>query len=128
MGEYPYRGSYQLVLNLLHKEYKNGELWVEAYPLSDDLINLIIPLIQASMQVSIQAKLKYIKEMDELEDKKTLQLWEDAYADGVRKATLSSTSWLEDKQRQLERTFHQAARQVDALHRQRRIQTNRPIV
>ena len=84
--------------------------------------------IQASMQVSIQAKLKYIKEMDELEDKKTLQLWEDAYADGVRKATLSSTSWLEDKQRQLERTFHQAARQVDALHRQRRIQTNRPIV
>ena len=127
LGEYPYKGSYQVVMNLLAKEFREGQLYVEAYPLSDDLITVMIPMIQAAMEVSIQAKMKFIKEKDAEEEQKLKLLYEDAYADGVRKAALASTKWLEDKQRAMERNFHLAAKQVDALHRNRRIQTDRPI-
>jgi hypothetical protein len=128
LGEYPYHGSYQLLLPLKDVEFQNGKMLVEYYSLSNELIDVIIPIILAGMEVSIEAKIKFNKEMALKEDADRLQLYEDAYADGVRKATLSAASWLEDKQRKLERDFQMMARQVEALHKYKRIQSNSPIV
>jgi hypothetical protein len=127
LGEYPYRGSYQLLLPLIDKEFHNGQLFIEAYELTSELVDVIIPVILAGMEVSIEAKMKFNKATEEAEKAKLLQTFEDAYADGVRKETLSSTAWLEDKQRKLERDFQTMARQIDVLHRYRRLQSNTAI-
>jgi len=128
LGEYPYHGSYQLLLPLKDIEFQNGKLFIEYYSLSSELVDVIIPVILAGMEISIEAKMKFNKEMELKEDADRLQLYEDAYADGVRKATLSASKWLEDKQRKLEKDFQMMARQVEALHKYRRIQSNGPIV
>ena len=64
LGEYPYQGSYQIVLPLLAKVFQNGQLYIEAFPLSTEIVEMMVPVIRASMELSIQAKMKFMKDCE----------------------------------------------------------------
>ena len=56
LGQYPYRGRYEIVQPLMRKEYKNGELSVDAFPLCHAMIDRIIPFILAYQKLSEEEK------------------------------------------------------------------------
>jgi hypothetical protein len=107
LGEYPYHGSYQIVLTLCAKWFDDGKLCIEPMPLTTDILNLMIPIIEASMTVSLKAKLKYMEEEEEREEKQRVTDFEDMYRD-IRINPNLCASWLEDKQRKIEQTWNSA--------------------
>ncbi len=126
LGEYPYQGSYQIVLPLVAKIFDKGQLYIEAFPLSTEIVEMMVPIIKASMELSIQAKMKFMKDTKEAEEVERTTAFEDAYRSIKRKATLASAAWLEDKQRAIERSYNAAL--VMLMHRNRRFmaQQRRP--
>jgi len=108
LGEYPYHGSYQIALNLVAKWFENGRLRISAYPLDSEIVEMMIPVIQASMLLSAQAKLRYLKEVEERDEADIDRQIQDAYDDVKLSAAAKWSSWVQDKQRQIERSFHAA--------------------
>jgi hypothetical protein len=120
LGEYPYHGSYQIALNLVAKVFAKGQLFIEAFPLSSEIVEMMVPIIKASMELSIEAKQRWLREQKEKEEDDRARTFEDAWKSCERNATLASTAWLEDKQRQIERMANAAF--LARLQRNRRFQ------
>lgn len=125
LGEYPYRGSYQIALQLSAKWMVNGKLQVVGFPLSTEVIEMMVPVIRASMRVSIEAKLRAMKEEREKDEQYYATQVEDAYLSARRKPTLAATAWLEDKQRSIERHWNAAL--VAKFHRDRFFQSKQQV-
>jgi hypothetical protein len=117
LGEYPFHGSYKIALPLVAKWFEKGQLFVRAFPLSTEIVEMMVPIIRASMAVSVEVKLRAMKEEREQDEAKFAQAVEDAYQSVKRKPTLASTPWLEDKQRSIERHWNAAL--IQKLHRDR---------
>ncbi len=108
LGEYPYRGSYQIALQLVAKWFDKGQLHLHAFPLSTEIVEMMVPIIKASMEISAEAKLKFMCDEKEKEDDNYAKTVEDIYQGIRRKPTLASTKWLEDKQRSIEKYANSA--------------------
>jgi hypothetical protein len=54
MGEYPYRGRYEILFNLIHREMANGALKIYRMELNPMLIDRIIPLVVSAKEISIE--------------------------------------------------------------------------
>lgn len=102
LGEYQYHGSYQIVLPLIAKFWTGKQLYLEAFPLSTNIINMMIPIIKGCMKISAEAKMQFMKDEKEKKDLDDLKTFEDAYLSVKRKSTLAATPWLEDRQRKME--------------------------
>jgi hypothetical protein len=111
LGQYPYYGSYQVAKKLVATWVTDNNLNFYSFPLDIELVNMVIPVIQASLLVSLQAKIKFMEEEEEKDDKNTRDQIEAMYLDARRNPNLASTSWLEDKQRQIEKAFDQSMRE-----------------
>ena len=46
LGEYPYQGSYQIVLPLLAKVFLEGKMFIEAFPLSTEIVEMMVPVVK----------------------------------------------------------------------------------
>lgn len=125
LGEYPYHGSYRIALQLVAKVFVAGKMFIEASPLSTEIVEMMVPIIKASMEVSHAAKMAWLREQNEKEETDRAKVFEDVWHGARRKATLASTAWLEDKQRSIERAFNAAL--VTRLHRNRRFQASRKV-
>jgi len=125
LGEYPYRGHYQVAMSMVSKWFENGFLQVRAYPLSTEIVNMMVPIIKASMAVSHEAKMRFMRDEREKDDKDFATAVEDAWHSSKRKATLASASWLEDKQRSIEKHYNAAV--MAAMHRNRVFQSHHRI-
>lgn len=123
LGEYPYHGSYQIALNLLAKVFMNGQLFIEAFPLSSEIVEMMVPIIRVSMELSIEVKQRWLREQKQKEDDDRDRVFDDAWRSVERKASLASTAWLEDKQRQIERMANAAF--LARLQRNRRFAQGR---
>lgn len=67
LGEYPWKGRYEVLYNLCSKEFVNGKLVIEHIELSHSLIDKIIPLLIESQYLSNferQAARKMAKEFE----------------------------------------------------------------
>lgn len=102
LGEYQYKGSYQIVLPLVAKIWTGRQLYIESFPLSTEIINMMIPIIKGCMKISVESKMKFMKDEKEKKDIDDLNTFEDAYLSVKRKPTLAATPWLEDRQRKME--------------------------
>jgi hypothetical protein len=122
-GEYPYHGSYQIALQLVAKIFDKGQLYIEAFPLSTEIVEMMVPIIKASLELSHECKMRFMREEKEKDEADKLKVYEDVYRDIHRKTTLASTSWLEDKQRAIERNFNVSL--VAMMNRNRRYQSAR---
>jgi hypothetical protein len=69
LGEYPYRGRYEIVLPLIWKGIVNGRLKIESMPLSSLLIDLIIPVIKETAGLSNARKRQLMLDHKEREDR-----------------------------------------------------------
>lgn len=78
MGEYPWKGRYEILYQMYSKEFKDGELVIDALPLNHTFIDKIIPLLieaqyltayerQAAKQLAKEFERK--KEVEELADR-----------------------------------------------------------
>ena len=54
VGEYPWRGRYEILQPLIKKEFVGGKLEVSHMPLSHYLIDVVIPMIMAFQNLSIE--------------------------------------------------------------------------
>lgn len=54
VGEYPWRGRYEIMYSLQSKEFRDGKLEITHFPLSHYLIDTVIPMILAFQRLSAQ--------------------------------------------------------------------------
>lgn len=108
LGEYPYHGSYQIALPLTAKFMHAGKLHIRAFPLSTDIIEMMVPVIRAAMETSAEAKLRYLKEQQEKEDLQYAKTIEDVYQDIKLPTSAHTSQWITDKQRSIENAFNAA--------------------
>lgn len=123
MGEYPYDGMYKLLFNLSHRYKENEEMKVFRFPLSDMLLETIVPLIQQAQGVSIERQRAAMEaERERKEDEVSLQI------EGIRRnAKLAfkggaisytnqgvRTSVIDQRVQQLSRSWTEAATRLKA--------------
>lgn len=123
LGEYPYHGKYHICLQLIAKWFVKGELCLKAFPLSTEIVEMMVPIIKASMEVSVQAKMQFLKDQQEKDDDEYAKTVDDIYQSTRRNPLLASTKWLEDKQRSIEKTANAAF--ITMLARNRFFQSDR---
>ena len=113
LGGYPYRGSYQIALQLRAKWVTrdargNPQLHLHAFPLSTQIIDMMVPIIKATREISIQAKLAAIDNDREKEQEEYSKTVEDIYQDGKLSASARASQWIEDKVRSIEKAWNAA--------------------
>jgi hypothetical protein len=70
VGEYPWAGRYETVQMMQRQEVVNGRLEIEHFELSHILIDKIIPLIQATQELSLEQRRAALQAIDAAEQKK----------------------------------------------------------
>lgn len=124
LGEYPYHGNYQIALPLMAKWVEKGELMIRSCPLSSELVEMMVPIIKASMQISLEAKLMFMKEENEKDDLQYSKAVDDAYNSVKLSKAARTSQWMYDKERSLEKYFNSAL--ITKMARDRQFQaTNR---
>jgi hypothetical protein len=111
LGGYPYQGSYQIALQLRAKwttkdARGNPHLHLHAFPLSTQIIDMMVPIIKATREVSIQAKLRSMDDDREKEQDEYSQTVEDIYQDAKLSASARASKWIEDKARSIESAWN----------------------
>jgi hypothetical protein len=81
LGGYPYKGRYEVLFPLIHKEFENGKLIVEPMPLNNWVISTLLPLIKVAKTVSAERKWEAIKEHKAQEEAQRLEQFVDARMD-----------------------------------------------
>ena len=123
LGEYPYHGSYKVALPLVAKWFERGQLRIHAYPLDVEIVEMMIPVIQASMALSIEAKMRFLQEEKEAKEVESDKLFGDVYQDIKLSNAARASEWIRDKERQIERAFN--AHAMARLASNRRFQTTK---
>ena len=113
LGGYPYRGSYQIALQLRAKcvtrdARGNPQLHLHAFPLSTQIIDMMVPIIKAAREISIKAKLAAMDEDREKEQERYAKTVEEIYQDAKLSASARTSQWIEDKARSIEKTWNAA--------------------
>lgn len=121
LGEYPYHGSYRVALPLTAKFMENGKLHIRSFPLSTEIVEMMVPVIKAAMEVSAEVKLRYLKEQQQKDEDERAKTIEDVYQDIKLPTSAYSSSWITDKQRSIENAFN--ASLIQRMRRDRKFQS-----
>jgi len=89
LGEYPYRGRYEVAFKLISQEFRDGKLRIVNYHLDGMILDLLIPAIVECQRMTIKERLRAIREMEEARDR-ALDRQVDAIYNGRRKHVLPS--------------------------------------
>ena len=77
LGEYPYKGRYQLLYNLRWTERRGTGLHFEAMPLNSYLLDTVVPIITEARDISWEKTKAVMKDIKEREDAADISLIED---------------------------------------------------
>lgn len=69
LGEYPWRGRYEVAYKLHSMEYRNGRMEVQNYHLDGWILDMLIPCILEGQKMDLKARLKMMREADEAREK-----------------------------------------------------------
>jgi hypothetical protein len=69
LGEYPYKGRYEVAFKLVSQELRNGRMQVNYYHLDGMVLDLLIPAIVEAQRMTMKERMKAIREMQEHEEK-----------------------------------------------------------
>jgi hypothetical protein len=123
LGEYPYHGSYQVALPLVAKWFdEHRRLQLRAFPLSTEIVEMMVPIIKASMLLSIEVKLRFMKDEAEKDDIEFGKQVDAAYNSVKLPASARGSAWIADKVISLEKHFNRAL--VEKMHRDRVFQSH----
>lgn len=106
LGEYPYEGDYQIAYKLVHTWLADNKLCIEPMELNSEILEVIINIIEASKNVDIKVMIKEMKDDSIKKEQDKSKMIEDLYND-LRINPNLHASWLEDKQRELEKKARQ---------------------
>lgn len=70
LGEYPYRGKYEVAFKLVAQEVRDGRMTVNHYHLDGMVLDLLIPAIVEAQRMTMKQRMRAIREMQEAQDKK----------------------------------------------------------
>ena len=108
LGGYPYQGSYQIAANLTAKWFEGEELKIVAFPLSSYIVDMLIPMIQATQLITRAAKRQAMKDENEKQQANLRTTIFDAARDACLPANFNTDSqWIQDRVRMMERVFNQ---------------------
>jgi hypothetical protein len=77
IGEYPYKGRYQMLYNLRWTERVGTELKFEAMPLNSFLLDTVVPIITAARDISWEKTKAVMQDIKEREDAADIAMIED---------------------------------------------------
>jgi hypothetical protein len=83
LGEFPYRGRYEILYALVHKERKGNELIIERMPLNNFLLTTVLPIVMNSRGVSYERKKLAHEELKAKQDEAELNQIEAARRDAA---------------------------------------------
>ena len=69
LGEYPYRGRYEVAFKLTSHEFRNGRLELQHYHLDGWILDMLIPCIVEGQKMTMAERLKKIREIQEQKEK-----------------------------------------------------------
>ena len=81
LGEYPYKGRYEVAFKLVSQEHRNGRLEIIHYHLDGMVLDIIIPAIVEAQRMTMKERMRAIREMQEAEDKKQDRVIDAIYND-----------------------------------------------
>ena len=69
LGEYPYRGRYEIAYRLRSEEFRNGRIEVQNYHLDGMVLEVLIPCIVEGQRMTMKQRLRRIREQEEAREK-----------------------------------------------------------
>lgn len=117
LGEFPYKGFYQVLFILRDHKMEDGKLVIDAMPLNGMLVDLVIPLMIFGQGLSYERRAQAIKERRALEEEEQLRITTDARLDaqiGLRGLTPGGMEMIRKKEEVLRRGMVLAYRQMKA--------------
>lgn len=104
LGEYPYRGRYEIAYRLNSQEFRDGQLRIANYHLDGWILDMLIPCILEGQKMDMKRRLKMLREADERAEKA-----QDAKIDDVIHASKRRLlpSQIDDRVRLIQRQMSQ---------------------
>jgi hypothetical protein len=65
LGEYPWRGRYEIAYRLNSQEFRDGKMRVQNYHLDGWILDMLIPCILEGQKMDMKSRLKMMRELDE---------------------------------------------------------------
>lgn len=81
LGEYPYKGRYEVAFKLVSQEFRDGKLKVINYHMDGMVLDILIPAIVECQHMTYKERLRRIRLMEEAEDKKQDRVVDAIYND-----------------------------------------------
>jgi len=69
LGEYPYKGRYEIAYRLNSQEFRDGKMRIQNYHLDGWILDMLIPSILEGQKMSMKKRLQMLRERDEKEEK-----------------------------------------------------------
>lgn len=69
LGEYPYKGRYEVAFRLESMEFRNGRMEKQYYHLDGMILDVLIPAIVEGQRMSLKQRLYRLREADEAREK-----------------------------------------------------------
>lgn len=101
LGEYPYKGRYEVAFKLTSQQYSNGRMEIQYYHLDDMILDVLIPCIVEGQKMTLKQRLQRLRAREEAqakeEDRQT-----DALINGAKRRT-PLPSQIDDRVRLIQR-------------------------
>jgi|SRR5580700_1787418 hypothetical protein len=81
LGEFPFHGRYEIIQPFVHRAVVDGRVVVDAMPLSSLLVDMVIPIIRESKEISALKLREIARERREIEEKRKVDAIEDCIRD-----------------------------------------------
>lgn len=69
LGEYPYKGRYEVAFKLTSAEYRSGRMVVQHYHLDDMILDVLIPCIVEGQKMTLKQRLQRLRQREEAQAK-----------------------------------------------------------
>jgi hypothetical protein len=100
LGEYPYKGRYEIAFKLTSTEFLNGRLEVQHYHLDGMILDVLIPAIVEGQRMTQRQRLEKLRKWEETKDRE-MENKIDAVLSNKRRALLPSQ--IDDRVRLIQR-------------------------
>lgn len=85
LGEYPYRGRYEVAFRLISHEFHDGRMLIVPYHLDGVILDALIPVIVEGRRMSMKERLRKIREWEEKKEQDLDNKVDAIYRDSKRR-------------------------------------------